>query len=85
MHETRPWKVHVEFAGRPGKPLVLPVALPTAEEALQLVKGAVRDILLASESPGGSEYTISVFPPGYRAGDESTVAETVTLVTMRRS
>lgn len=81
----RPWSVHVDFAGLDRTPLILHVPLDTAEEALEFVKASVRDVLLASEEPGGSEYTVSAFAPGYRAGDESVLAEKVTLVTMRRT
>ena len=78
------WSVHVDFAGATEQPLELRVPVASPEEALEFVKESVRDILLASEEPGGSEYTISVYQPGYRAGDESVLAEKVTLVTMRR-
>lgn len=81
----RRWSVHVDFAGLDRAPLILRVPLETPEEALEFVKASVRDALLASEGPGGSEYTVSVFAPGYRAGDESVLAEKVTLVTMRRT
>jgi hypothetical protein len=77
------WKVHVAVEGRTGKPLVVPVASATPREALEQVKEGMREILMLSEQPGGSEYTISVFRPGYRKGDESVLAEKVTLVTMR--
>lgn len=80
--QQRPWKVHVDIAGVPGPPLVLPVPLPSAREALDYVKGSVRETLWATYGAGGSEYTVSVFPSGYRAGDASTLAEKVTLVTM---
>lgn len=78
------WSVHVEFAGVAEPPLALRVPVASPDEALGVVKESVRDILLASEEPGASEYTISVFRPGYRAGDQSVLAEKVTLVTMRR-
>ncbi|WP_055693404.1 hypothetical protein [Streptomyces prasinopilosus] len=76
------WKVHVTFEGREGEPLVLPVLSTSPRDALDQVKTGIRETLLGEE-PGGSEYTVSVFPPGYRAGDESVLAEKVTLVTMR--
>lgn len=75
------WSVHVDFAGIE-RPLILSVPLESPEAAMQFVKESVRDILLAGEGPGGSEYTISVFAPGYRVGDESVLAERITLVTM---
>lgn len=77
------WSVHVDFAGATEQPLVLRVPLSSPQEALGFVKESVRDILLSSEETGGSEYTISVFRPGYRVGNESVLAEKVTLVTMR--
>lgn len=85
MNETRPWKVHVDIAGVPGPPLILPVPLPSPRDALNLVKDSMRAVLLADHGAGGTEYTISVFPPGYRAGDVSTLAEKVTLVGMPAS
>lgn len=82
MTHSKLWKVHVDVAGVPGPPLVLPVPVPSAREALDLVKASVREELWAVHGAGGSEYTVSVFPSGYRAGDCSVLAEKVTLVTM---
>lgn len=84
MTAMRPWKVHVDVAGRPGPALVLPVDLPSPEEALRHAKDLMREVVLLSEESGGGEYTVSVFPSGYRAGDLSLVAEKVTYATMRR-
>ncbi|MEU1497282.1 hypothetical protein [Streptomyces sp. NPDC005732] len=78
------WSVRVDFEGADRVPLGLRVHVDSPEEALAIVKESVRDILLASEEPGGSEYTIGVFEPDYRAGDESVLAEKISLVTMRR-
>lgn len=78
------WSVQVAVAGHLGQPLVVRVDAPSPEEALGQMRDAMREIRLLSEEPGGSEYTISVFHPGYREGDLSVVAEKITLVTMRR-
>lgn len=78
------WSVCVDFTGATEQPPALRVPVESPEEALKFVKESVRDILLASEEAGGSEYTISVYQPGYRAGDESVLAEKISLVTMRR-
>ncbi|WP_372344718.1 hypothetical protein [Streptomyces sp. KL116D] len=78
------WSVQVAVEGHAGKPLAVRVEASSPEEALQQMKGAMREIRLLSEEPGGSEYTISVFHPGYREGDLSVVAAKVSLVTMKR-
>ena len=85
MTNMRPWKVHVAVEGRQGPALVLPVDLPSPEEALRHTKDLMREVVLLTEQPGGGQYTVSVFPSGYRAGDRSLVAEKVTYATMRRS
>lgn len=78
------WSVQVAVEGQTGKPLAVRIEAPSPEAALQQMRDAMREIRLLSEEPGGSEYTISVFHPGYRKGDLSVIAEKVTLVTMRR-
>jgi hypothetical protein len=40
----------------------------------------MREVLATSGLAGGFEYTVSVFPPGHRAGDHPVMAEKVTLV-----
>ncbi|MFE6000249.1 hypothetical protein ACFQ6C_25870 [Streptomyces sp. NPDC056454] len=75
------WFVEVAFIGRAGPPVPLIVYAPTAPEALGAVRSGVREVLLISEPPGGSAYTVSVYAPGCRAGDPSVAAETVTLIT----
>ncbi|MGW1436819.1 hypothetical protein ACWD7M_16410 [Streptomyces griseus] len=57
------------------------MAALTARESLEAVKSGVREVLLLSECPGGSTYTVSVYAPGCRAGDLSVIAEDVTLIT----
>ncbi|MFH8483042.1 hypothetical protein [Streptomyces sp. NPDC018055] len=75
------WFVEVAFTGRAGPPVTLAVYAPTAQETLGVVRSGVREVLLLSEPPGGSGYTVSVYAPGCRAGDLSVAAETVTLIT----
>jgi hypothetical protein len=84
IHQSKPWKVHVTVAGVPGPPLVIPVPVPTAREALDRVKGSMREVLGSTYGAGATEYTASVFPSGYRAGDESVLAEKVTLVAISK-
>lgn len=82
MHDGRPWKVHFAIPGR--EPAVLPFDTPTPEEALAQAKTFIREIVALTEPDGAITYTISVFPTGYRKGDESIVAEDITLITHRR-
>jgi hypothetical protein len=82
MRDGRPWKVHVDVPGR--QLTVLPIDVPTPEEALAEAKTLVRETIALTEPEGAIVYTISVFPSGYRRGDESLVAEEITLITSRR-
>lgn len=82
MHDGRPWKVHVDIPGR--ELAVLPFDLPTPEEALREAKVLTREAIALTEPEGAITYTVSVFPSGYRKGDESIVAEEITLITSRR-
>lgn len=85
MTDGRPWKVHFETPDRQEPPIVLPIDTPTPQEALTEAKTLVRELHMPTEQPGASTYTLSVFPTGYRKGDESLVAEIVTLVTMPKT
>jgi hypothetical protein len=73
------WSVQVEINDL--GPRMLTVDQSTAADALALTKAQVREMLMGLP-PGGSEYTVSVFAPGFRVGDQSLCAERVSMVTM---
>ncbi|WP_217226102.1 hypothetical protein [Streptomyces anulatus] len=63
-------------------PLRIPVQCQTPDDALSRVKTAVLDWETRGPVPGGSVFTVAVFPESYEAGAEALAAERITLVTM---
>lgn len=76
------WKVQVDIPGI--GPRLLTVEQPTAADALEHAKERIRDMFLQLP-PGGAQYTVAVFAPGFREGDESLCAERINLVTADKS
>jgi hypothetical protein len=85
MDAVKNFIVEVEFDGlSPDAPtLRIPMQRRTPDEALRMVKHAVLDRETKRPGPpGGSAFTVAVFPESYEAGTEAFVAERITLVTM---
>jgi len=72
------WNVEVDIPGI--GPRKLTVDQPCATDALEHTKARVNDMFLQLPS-GVTSYTVAVFEPGHRPGDESVCAERITLVT----
>ncbi|MFJ9719946.1 hypothetical protein ACIRPQ_29140 [Streptomyces sp. NPDC101213] len=72
----------VVFDGVDGPPLKLPLWHEDPDEALAFVKESLRQELTRGGTPGGTVYTVGIFPRFYRRGDVSLAAERVSLVTM---